>query len=194
MAEELNPLQVAAGLAEMVYRRNINDQPLTIDDIGASDFAVNDIPTSLTLKDNGFYYDDSQGFVARVVSGPDGRIYVVLRGTDFGTIFNVSLQQQTIFGFDKEDLLNDALLGAGTTLPSQFDDALALTQAVIDQLGGDRSKVVVVGQSLGGGLAGLVSGVLNVESYIFDPAPFQNQFRFLAAEDAIEKNGLASAV
>jgi predicted esterase YcpF (UPF0227 family) len=109
----------------------------------------------------------------------------VLRGTDFGTIFNVSLEQQTIFGFDKEDLLNDALLGAGTTLPSQFDDALALTQAVIDQLGGDRSKVVVVGQSLGGGLAGLVSGVLNVESYIFDPAPFQNQFRFLAAEDAI---------
>jgi hypothetical protein len=37
MAGNLSDLQVAAGLAEMVYRRNSNDQPLTIDDIGVSE-------------------------------------------------------------------------------------------------------------------------------------------------------------
>jgi hypothetical protein len=38
------------------------------------------------------------------------------------------------------------------------------------------------GQSLGGGLAGIVSAQLNVKSYFFDPAPFVNQIRVQAAE------------
>jgi hypothetical protein len=44
MAGNLSDLQIAAALGEMVYRRNVNDQPLTISDIGVSDLNVDDIP------------------------------------------------------------------------------------------------------------------------------------------------------
>lgn len=47
------------------------------------------------------------------------------------------------------------------------------------------SKVIIVGQSLGGGLAGVVGSVLGLTTYAFAPAPFQNSIQAYAEMDAL---------
>jgi hypothetical protein len=83
MMSDLTPLQVAAALAEIAYRRAPEDQALNLVDIpGAEEFPLS-TPEGLTL-DGGYYYHDATGFVGRVVQAADGTIYVVLRGTVIG--------------------------------------------------------------------------------------------------------------
>ena len=48
MAVELDDLQVAAALAEMIYRRNEADQPIDLGQIGATDDPDVVRPESLT--------------------------------------------------------------------------------------------------------------------------------------------------
>jgi len=128
----------------------------------------------------GYYYNDTTGFVGRVVEA-NGKIFVVFRGTDLaGSLSDIVSAK---LGFQKTpgvvdikdyDYANIAL-GWGTTGTSQLNDALALTraaEAVAQQTG---KQVVVAGQSLGGGLAGLVSVIEGIKGYGIAPAPFQNQ-------------------
>src|SRR5215203_5316953 len=81
----------------------------------------------------------------------------------------------------------------GTSSASQLDDALALTRAAKTFAASEGMELVVAGQSLGGGLAGLVSAIENVKSYLLAPAPFQNQLEIQATLFALEKNGVPLA-
>jgi hypothetical protein len=86
MPSSLDTLQEAAALAEQIYRRNPADQALDIVSAGGSipgsDLVLGPAPQGLTNVDN-YYYDDSRGFVGRVVQTAD-TVYVVFRGTDLG--------------------------------------------------------------------------------------------------------------
>jgi len=163
----LSSLQVAAALAEMVYRRAEQDQALQLSDIdqNAQDLPMGDLASQGLTKVDNYYYDDNTGFVGRVVTVGD-TVYVVFRGTDYQSLLtytgpdyvdgNYPLGQGTTSGTQLSyDSANSALSVVSPSQPAtQLDDALALTNAAIASAAG--KNVVVVGQSLGGGLAGLV--------------------------------------
>jgi hypothetical protein len=157
----LTPTQAAAALAEEIYRRDPADQALSLTDINPS--YVNktlstDSVTALAsmgiINKDGYYYDDSTGFVGQVVT--DGTTtYVVYRGTDAGSSYlnsdggdwfdaNVPLGLGTTAGTKLDGSGLPILPNVAST---QLDDALALAKAAISAANG--SPVVVVGQSLG---------------------------------------------
>src|SRR5262249_6623251 len=88
---------------------------------------------------------------------------------------------------DIGDWVNNLNLARGwwTFEQTQLDDALALTRAAKAYAAATLQHIVVVGQSLGGGLAGLVSAIENVETYAISPAPLYNQLRVEAEKFAI---------
>jgi hypothetical protein len=139
MAATLSDLEVAAALAELIYRRNSKDLPVTLgplgDIVGKNDPDIVK-PLSLT-KNDGFYYDDAIGFVGQVVDAND-KIFVVFRGTDF---------EGGLTGVDFTD--GNVPLALGTFDNTQLDDAIALTKAAM----ATGKTVIVTGHSLGGGLA-----------------------------------------
>lgn len=116
------------------------------------------------------------GFVARIVE-KDGQYTVVFRGSDLSgggwDLIQSVVDPQWTPESDGYDWRDNIRLGLGDWSRTQFDDALALTQALIDEVG--AANVTVTGQSLGGGLAGLVSAVTGVDGYAFAPAPFTQQ-------------------
>ena len=147
-----------------------------------------------------FFYG-ADGFVGQVFQdASSGQFVVAFRGTDSAASI-VSSAAGAFIGLstssvDAQDGITNGLLSGGTlskttistsngsfNAPGQLADALALTNAVIAAAGGS-SNVTVTGQSLGGGLAGLVSAYLNVRSYIFDAAPFDNQITLQSYIDA----------
>lgn len=198
---DLTQIQLVAALSEQVYNRNASDDPITLRDLGVTPLALPNLSSFGTFQSNGsagstLYYT-SHGFVGEVVQ-TDSTVYVVFRGTDisgsFPSGFNAALSaglNQTASDpsgmNDLGDLSNDILLGQGTGQQTQLDDALALTQAAKANAGG--KQVVVVGQSLGGGLAGLVSAIADVPAIAIDPAPFQNQLSVAADEAAFSQMG-----
>lgn len=153
------------------------------------------VRTNGTNNPDGFYYDDATGFVGHV-SLVNGTIYVNFRGTDLSggmldagaSAVSASVGWDWMAGnptqVDNKDFQTNVSLGFGATATTQMDDALALTQLALNYANDQVPplNVVVSGQSLGGGLAALVSGIMNVESYGIDPAPFQRQFFAYAAE------------
>ncbi len=187
----LTDLQVAAALDEQVYRRAAGDQPLSDGDIGATGISVG--VSGLTQDGNtAYYYNNATGFVGRIVQA-NGKVFVVLRGTDMAGSLADILAAEAGYNSSNSIDINDfnfanLPLGRGTTGVTQYDDALALTQAAL-AIAGSR-QVVVTGQSLGAGLAGLVSANLNLESYLIAPAPFQNQLDIQATLFALQKNGI----
>jgi len=188
--------------------------------LGLSGPSESDLTQMGMTSDGGYWYDDFTGFVGRVVNvnntiyvtfrgtdmsgGGSDLATALLQAIAAGPVSGVAalLGNSSIDWRDFADANFPLALGttAGTLLdanlqpvaPSQaatqLDDALALTQAAIASAGG--LPVVVVGQSLGGGLAGLVSAILNLPSYLIDPAPFANQLTVLATEAAFAKNGV----
>jgi hypothetical protein len=165
----LTQLELTAALAEEIYRRSASDIPIKITDLGVQDakigplsgFAANQSP------DGAIFYYTVRGFVGQVVQ-QGNTLYVVFRGTDSAGTFTDGFTQAAASNFsetapdparqsDLGDFANDVLLGLGTGQQTQLDDALALTQAAKVQAAAQGLQVVVVGQSLGGGLAGLVS-------------------------------------
>ncbi|WP_316179578.1 calcium-binding protein [Bradyrhizobium sp. SZCCHNRI1009] len=190
----LNELQTAAALAEQVYRRAAGDQQLSDADIQVS--GVTGLRAANIYEDgnSAFYYDDTTGFAGRVVvNNTDDTVYVVFRGTDMaGSLKDLAVAKA---GFERSSSIDlrdfnygNFVLGRGTSSRTQFDDALALAQAAEAVAAG--RKVVVVGQSLGGGLAGLVSATLGLPAYLIAPAPFQHQLEFEATRYAFERHGI----
>ena len=186
----MSDTQVAAALAEEVYRRGGADQPLSLANINAkfgTSLQGSDLVTTAALNiagvamqqgSEGFVYSIvNSGFVAQVLQDVDGNITIVFRGTDWGPDGIVPYS-----GVESGDRNTDLALGFGSATNTQIKEAIALTKAAIDRAQLDGTTVTVVGQSLGGGLAGIVSAQLNVKSYLFDPAPFDNQIRVQAAE------------
>jgi Ca2+-binding RTX toxin-like protein len=177
------------------------------------DLGNTDVPTGLDPRQGApgnaaqgtYYYDDSTGFVGRVVEN-NGTVYVVFRGTDLGnlTTLNFDVQdwasaniplafgtQKTAFTFSLDKTTSRAnptisVEDTGKAAETQFDDALRLTLAAMKAAHGE--KVVLVGQSLGGGLASLVSAVLNLKAYVFAPAPFAKELTDIAALAASHDN------
>ena len=193
MAGALTDVQMAAALSEQVYRRANIDQQLLNNDIGEQILlipqAVNAAvrwPTAAgyAVTDQQFYYDDNTGFVGQIVRA-NGKIFVVYRGTDMaGGLFDfvgafvqdkIGVGWQSSTAIDAGDVASNVSLGFGTLNRSQADDALALYRlaAAVANITGE--EVVVAGQSLGGGLAGIVSAVTGAKGYGFDPAPFEKQ-------------------
>jgi hypothetical protein len=156
------------------------------------------LPSQFTISGN-YIYDIATGFVAMVATDGNGNYVVTFRGTDAGdfkssTLIAGALNYLTGGGtapppaneIDDNDLTQNFLMGSGLALnQSQAQDAIDLTKAVI-ALAGNANNVTVTGQSLGGGLAGIVSSVLGVKGYGFDSAPFYKQAFTSAAVEAVE--------
>lgn len=190
----LDEIKLAVALSDEIYRRADSDFGVKADDDLGVSVALGDVETIPTRNGgvlqriDDYFYGMDTGFVGRVVKKGDV-YYVVYRGTDMSggldgstlaTIFGGSPSSQVdAFDFTKANFP----LALGRTGRTQLDDALALYDAAAAQVG--SSKVVVVGQSLGGGLAGLVSALRGVDGYGFDPAPFKSQLRVEAQVLAI---------
>jgi hypothetical protein len=198
---DLSGIQLAAALAEEVYRRNPNDLPITLANLTGTSAVPLDPPPGLSVAagaDGSIYYYSSRGFVGQVVL-KDNTLYVVFRGTDASSSFLDGFSKAAASGFDQTaidashlsdlgDFTSDLLLGQGTARQTQLDDALALTRAAEAEANARGKQVVVVGQSLGGGLAALVSAMANVPGYAIDPAPFQNQLSAAADRSAFAQS------
>ena len=166
-----------AALADFVYRRSNLDQPLTLTEINGSlaletdyvAFALSNPPSRLLVDDeppNDEYYYSERGFGAQVYQ--KGSDYVVVfRGTDTTSFDPVLVGTAAAFGVslppratDAPDWKQNVGLGIGDSgSDTQARDAIELTQALIarltDDLGEGNFTVSAVGQSLGGGLAGI---------------------------------------
>ncbi len=191
-----------AALSEQVYNRDGTDQAFTDQDLfgsGNAGFSGVDV-AGLIKTDDGYYYnkdtsdpgDLGNGFAARVVK--QGEKYIItFRGTDLaGELIDIAAGQ---LGWtdetpgtsvvDNRDFDTNFALGAGEFGPTQLDDALRLVDAILAQEGVGPEDVVVTGQSLGGGLAGLVTALRGVEGHAFAPAPFKKQLNIEAQKAAV---------
>jgi len=178
----------------MVYRRNENDHPITPGEVGGNFASIEaGIPPGLvTDTKREYYYDPSNGFVGTIVDVEITR-YVVYRGTDMSSGIANSIANQLGWKsgnlVDSKDITEANLkLGFGTTTRSQLDSALALFD-LARSTAGDRA-LIVTGQSLGGGLAGLVSAVRDVSAIAIAPAPFQKQIPYEATYAALAAVGI----
>jgi hypothetical protein len=206
MAGQLSGMALYAALSEHIYRRDaVLDQTIKLVDITGTTapLTLSSLPAGLNLQNDGGYIYSSgggtSGFVA-MVNLIGGKYVVTFRGTDstytaYGSVYAGALNGNTpvpttpglIQGIlDYGDVYTSRNLGSGTTLTTQWDAAKALVDLVINNLAqGDKSKVVVTGQSMGGGLAGLASAYFGVEGNVFAPAPYAAQLKMEAMRKAL---------
>ncbi len=193
-----NSLHVAAALADEIYRRDTLDFGIRVLSDEVADIAATAITLGhLTTRDGAmvtqvgdYYYGMDTGFVGRVVE-KDNVIYVVYRGTDLAggladiAAANLGYSDPDPARIDVHDWdMANVPLGAGTLGRSQLDDALALYDAA--KAASQGKQIVVVGQSLGGGLAGLVGALRDVNAIGFNSAPFNKQLEAEAQRNAVE--------
>ncbi|WP_316188851.1 hypothetical protein [Bradyrhizobium sp. SZCCHNS1054] len=138
--DNLSPIQFAAALAEIVYHRASQDDSIKYSDLGAEAIPLTTVPAGFETRNvYGATYYTPRGVVGQAVQ-KDGTLYVILRSTvlsasfgeGFGSGFSGSLDQTappSSNQVDPGDVANDLLLGIGVAQKTQFDDALALTQA-----------------------------------------------------------------
>jgi hypothetical protein len=204
----LTDVQLYSALCSDVYHHNDDDQWIDLPDIQKDLKPVGDLANQVpnfyqlgfTAADDGFYYKPN-GFGARVVLDEISNKYIIVyRGTDFNDLTNTGVPGQVVkaltFGRSRQtgtgagtdqndigDIVADIQTGKGEWYADdQAHDAIKFAEAV-QQLAGTK-KVVVTGQSLGGGLAGLVCAKLGLESWVFDPAPFAKYLTSMASEAA----------
>lgn len=205
----LTPTQIAAALAEEIYRRGEADHSIDLEgDLKAKGVNLGSI-NGLSLDPNGndinrdYYYYSSRGFVGRAVE-KDGILYVVFRGTDSAESFYDgytkaqaagAFNNQSIQAPDKlsdwGDWATNSKLGLGTLDDTQLEDALAFAQAAKQYVQGKDLSIHVVGQSLGGGLAGLVATLEDLPATLIAPAPFNNQIAIEATLMALKPYGIS---
>jgi hypothetical protein len=147
-----------------------------------------------TSKD-GFIYNSADGFTAAVVHDQRGNYTIVYRGTDVGDagladLFNATTGRADPQRVDNFDVMQDISIAQGElTHNSQANDAVNLANVVV-KLAGDVSKVHVVGQSLGGGLAELAAAATGASATLIAPAPFRDQLSVIAIEAALAANNI----
>ena len=86
---------------------------------------------------------------------------------------------------DAGDIYTNGMLGQGTYHATQYDDAEALFRLASQHFGDGGQTQATAGQSLGGGLAGLVAVDNGVVGHTFGMAPFRNQMDVLAQRRAV---------
>lgn len=214
-------LYVAAALADMIYARDPDDQAVTLQDIAdqlggsptvlsrgqvsspdndRADTAFSELSSGGVVQSSNEYFYSNTGFVGAIIQ--DGSKYiVVLRGSDTGSpVTGGDFPGAMLFGeshggnLDGMDWYQNRIMGTGRLSErTQADDAIALTKAAI-ALAGSAENVSVVGQSLGGGLAGVVSAVLDVKAIAIAPAPFGHQIAALALQEVGRSCGLPDSL
>lgn len=204
----LTDLQMAAALCEQVYRRSDLDQQLGVlpqqappgalpEGFGGSDIIAHSSNINGFDNENGFYYNDDTGFVGRIIEA-NGKVFLVLRGSDLSGSWSAvpgSLGVTLDLDYaDSFDWSNNTDLGLGTTGYSQLDDALKLLEEAKNLASARGAEVVVAGQSLGGGLAGLITAIANfrdvthpIKGYAIAAAPFKAQLWVEAAFQALSE-------
>lgn len=174
LVEFFGPSRLPTGLPIIRYRDDSDIRIFSTDEGHIYNSSLNDPP--------------STGFSAFLVQDGDKTV-ITFRGTDSAAESVVSNISATFFNkpgdpkhSDLGDFNSNNLLGSGTYAPTQWDDVRALVEGVIARhvdAGQTREKAlentIVVGQSLGGGLAGLASAVYGVKGYVYAPAPFAKQ-------------------
>ena len=152
------------------------------------------------------------GFSAFVIND-NGQYTIVFRGTDLAgddaatlgsyaqaslnpfanSPLDVTRQDGDDILVDGGDTISNLRLGQGVfdsdqpaDEPTQWQTAQVLVEFILSIPGVMPEDVTVVGQSLGGGLAGLAAAVYGLEGFLFGPAPFQNQLIDHARENALE--------
>ena len=200
-----------AALSEHVYRRKDDtDQAIKLSDISDGltpllGIGVQSFGLSLTQEASGYIYSTgggTSGFAA-LVTKVGSKYVITFRGTDstvsaWSSVWNANWLNNppppqnpaTLNGnaIDAGDSYSNRNLGSGTTAVTQWDAAKALVQLILTSpafANNVASNVVVAGQSLGGGLAGLASAYFGVEGYVFAPAPFKSQLQIEAGRAVI---------
>jgi hypothetical protein len=194
-------------LADFVYHRDAKLDQALKGDVTASTlpegttFEVKQydpLGSGLTKTGDGFYYNPATGFVG-VIAKVDGQTYVVFRGTDAAAATTTQVISSIVglsTTIDNKDIAQDIGLGnpggvvsgvlSINAAQTQADDAIALTKLAIANVGKDN--VTAIGQSLGGGLAAVVSVLLDIKAKTIDEAPFKGWiFQTGVWKTAIEK-------
>ncbi|MGJ4927436.1 calcium-binding protein [Bradyrhizobium sp. HKCCYLS2038] len=219
MTIELTDEARYALLCEHIYRRNEQlDQSLKLLDIlpgQANPLRLslgNDSKYILQNSDNYIYSKPggANGFAAMVNQVGD-KYVVTIRGTDTALGAWTSIWAQMLAGnqpvppsgdnlyngkIDYGDAYTSRNLGQGTVDVTQWDATKELVSFVLNNLaGGVASKVVVTGQSLGGGLAGLASAYFGVPGFVYAPAPYAAELNIEAARSVWldEKNSFLNS-
>jgi VCBS repeat-containing protein len=142
----------------------------------------------LTFGEDNFVYNKSTGFTAAIVTDENGVYTIVYRGTDAATsdVTKIAAAAANLINsngdVDALDVQQDISLGSDTILTSsQAIDALNVVKMLMAN-SVELSNIRAVGQSLGGGLAGLVSAVYGVKATLLDPAPFAAHISALATQ------------
>lgn len=117
------------------------------------------------LKQMGIPYSPKDGFAAALYHGPDGKYYLAMRGTEPLTW---------------ADWKANILQGLGIPT-SQYDQAVSLATMVYYATGGkgnagDNDNVVLVGHSLGGGLASAASNATDLSAITFNAAGLDSHY------------------
>ncbi|MCS3761248.1 calcium-binding protein [Bradyrhizobium centrosematis] len=207
MSIQLTGAALYAALSEHIYRRNETlDQSIKLSDITGGDSRPFQfvLPSSLNYltNENGYIYSGSGGTTgfAAMVNFVNGKYVVTIRGTDSALTAYQSILQGILNGsaptptfpslvqgkLDNGDAYTSRMLGWGTGAVTQWDATKGLVEYVIQTFAhGDASQVVVTGQSMGGGLAGLASAYFGVQGYVFAPAPYGAQLDVEAMRDAM---------
>lgn len=153
---------------------------------------------------DGHLIDISNGLTALILRS-GGEYIVVFRGTDTSSTSDGEDIVASILGslsaspgnndglVDSGDWISNIALGVGSydwlvpdglnlsewgePFQTQWSGARAIIEELLGLVSGDTTKITVVGQSLGGGLAGLAAAAYDLNGYLFGPAPFENQLK-----------------
>lgn len=115
----------------------------------------------------------SNGMQAGVfVHDVTNEVALIFRGTDKPCLIPIACSNSAIKETER-DTRADLLLTQGKD-SGQFDDAYKFAQQIVNTYAG--RKIVVVGHSLGGGLAQVVGAAYKLETYAFNSVPAPNDF------------------
>jgi hypothetical protein len=112
------------------------------------------------LNKFGIPYDPKNGFAAGLYLGPDGNYYLAMRGTQPTSGANWWANLKQAFGFKS----------------SQYEQAVNLARAADRAIGAIGGDLIIVGHSLGGGLASAGSYATGRDAITFNAAGLSSRY------------------